>query len=71
MQVCVAFQFFASGTFQLICDQASDSRYIQDFSVGLQVIYYQFVSTYACWFKRIEVKNKFYQIAHKTGVAIS
>ena len=45
LQVCVALQFFASGTFQIICGrQASASRYIRDFYLGLQAIYHQFVS---------------------------
>ena len=73
LQVCVALQFFASGTFQIICgdginvSQASASRYIRDVSLGLQAIYHQFVSLPA-GLKRVEVKNKFYEIAHFAGV---
>ena len=73
LQVCVALQFFASGTFQIICgdginvSQASASRYIRDVSLGLQAIYHQFVSLPA-GLKRVEVKNKFYEIAHFPGV---
>ena len=50
LQVCVALQFFASGTFQIICgdgmnvSQASASRYIRDVSLSLQAIYHQLVS---------------------------
>ena len=45
----MALQFFASGTFQIICgeginiSQASASRNILDVSLGLQAIYHQFV----------------------------
>ena len=73
LQICVALQFFASGTFQIICgdginvSQASASRYIRDVSLGLQAIYHQFVSLPA-GLKRVEVKNKFYEIAHFPGV---
>ena len=48
LQVCVALQFFASGTFQINCgdeinvSQASTSRYIRDVSLGLQAIYQGF-----------------------------
>ena len=44
LQVCEALQFFASGTFQIICgdginvSQASASRYIRDVSLGLYTI---------------------------------
>ena len=47
LQVCVALQFFASGTFQINCgdeinvSQASTSRYIRDVSLGLQAIFHQ------------------------------
>ena len=64
LQVC-----FASGTFQIICGDginvspASASRYIRDVSLGLQAIYHQFVSLPA-GLKGVEVKNKFYEIAH-------
>ena len=50
LQVCVALQFFASGTFQIICGdgsnvrQPSASRYIRYVVQGLQDIYHQFVS---------------------------
>ncbi|KAI6646858.1 Nuclease HARBI1 [Oopsacas minuta] len=47
--------------------QASASRYIRDVSLGLQVIYHQFVSLPA-GLKRVEVTNKFYEIAHFPGV---
>ncbi|KAI6648200.1 Nuclease HARBI1 [Oopsacas minuta] len=73
LQVCVGLQFFASGTFQIFCgdginvSQASVSRYIRDVSLGLQAIYLQFVSLPG-GFKRVEVKNKFYEIAHFPGV---
>ena len=49
LQVFMALQFFASGTFQIICgeginiSQASASRNILDVSLGLQAIYHQFV----------------------------
>ena len=72
LQVCVALQFFASGTFQIICgdginvSQASSSRYIRDVSLGLQAIHHQFVSLPA-GLKRVEVKNKFCVIAHFPG----
>ena len=73
LQVCVALQFFASGSFQIICgdginvSQASASRYIRDVSLGLQAICHQFVSLPA-GLKGVEVKNKFYEIAHFPGV---
>ena len=50
LQVRVALQFFASGTFQLICgdrvhvSQSSASHYIQNIALGLKEIYHQFVS---------------------------
>ena len=50
VQVCVAFQFFASGTFQIICgdgvqvSQLSACRYIRAVALGLQSIYTQYVS---------------------------
>ena len=49
LQVCVALQFFASGTFQIICgdgvnvSQSSACRYINDVAQGLKDIYHQFV----------------------------
>ena len=73
LQVCVALQFFASRTFQIICgdgmnvSQASASRYIRDVSLGLQAIYHHFVSLPA-GLKRVEVENKFHGIAHFPGV---
>ncbi|KAI6655718.1 Nuclease [Oopsacas minuta] len=66
LQVCVALQFFASGTFQIICgdginaSQASASRYIRDVSLGLQAIYHQFVSLPGL--KRVEVKTSFMKL---------
>ena len=47
--------------------QASASRYIRDVSLDLQVIYHQFVSM-PIGLKRVEVKNKFYEIAHFPAV---
>ena len=47
--------------------QASASRYIRDVSLGLQEIYYQFVSM-TVGLKREEVQNKFYEIARFPGV---
>ena len=73
LQVCVALQFFASGTFQIICgdganvSQSSASRYIHDVAQGLQDIYHQFVSM-PNPSEKVEVKNKFYEIAHLPGV---
>ena len=73
LQVCVALQFFASGTFQVICgdginvSQAFASRYIRDVSLDLQAIYHQFVSM-PVGLKRVEFKNKCYEIAHLPGV---
>ena len=73
LQVCVSLQFFASGTFQLICgdgvhvSQSSCSRCIQNIALGLQEIYHQFVSMLSPT-DETEVKTKFYELAHFPGV---
>ena len=73
MQVCVALQSFASGTFQIICgdgisvSRVSSSRYIRDVYLGLRAIYHQFVSM-PVGLKRVEVKNRSYEFAHFPGV---
>ena len=73
LQVCVALQFFASGTFQIICgdgvdvSQSSASRIIRDVSQGLQDIYNQYVRLPNSA-EKAEVKTKFYEIAHFPGV---
>ena len=66
-------QFFASGTFQIICgdgvdvSQSSASRIIRDVSQGLQDIYNQYVRLPNSA-EKAEVKTKFYEIAHFPGV---
>ena len=50
VQVCVALQFFAPGTFQIICgdgghaSQPSACRYIRSVALGLQSVYSTFIS---------------------------
>ena len=73
IQVCVALQFFASGTFQLICgdgvqvSQSSASRYINAVAVGLQENYSKFVKMPSSS-EKANIKSQFYDIAHFPGV---
>ena len=73
LQVCVALQFFASGTFQLICEdgvhvsQPSACRYIRAVGLGLQSICSRYISlpSYA---EKATIKSQFYELAHFPGV---
>ena len=62
LQVCVALQFFASGTFQIICgdgakvSQSSASQYTRDVAQGLQDIEHLSVSM-PNPFGKVEIKQ--------------
>ena len=73
LQVCVALQFFASGTFQLICgdgvhaSQPSACRYIRAVALGLQSICSIYVSLPSSA-EKATIKSQFYELAHLPGV---
>ena len=73
VQVCVALQFFASGTFQIICgdgvhvSQPSACRYIRAVALGLQSIYSKFIFMPGSTDKAT-IKSQFYELAHLPGV---
>ena len=68
LQVCVALQFFASGTFQLICgdgvhvSQPSACRYIRAVALGLQSIYSRYISLPSS-VEKATIKSQFYELA--------
>ena len=69
VQVCVALQFFSSGTFQIICgdgvhvSQPSACRYIIAVALGLQSIYSKFICMPGSTDKAT-IKSQFYELAH-------
>ena len=73
VQVCVALQFFASGTFQIICgdgvhvSQPSACRYIRAVALGLQSIYSKFICMPGSTDKAT-IKSQFYELANLPGV---
>ena len=73
VQVCVALQFFASGTFQIICgdgvhvSQPSTCRYIRAVALGLQSVYSTFISMPSSA-EKATIKSQFYEFAHLPGV---
>ena len=73
VQVCVALQFFASGTFQIICgdgvhvNQPSACRYIRAVALGLRSVH----SKYICMTgsaDKATIKSQLYDVAHLPGV---
>ena len=73
VQVCVALQFFASGTFQIICgdgvhvSQPSACRYIRAVALGLQSVYSKFISMPGSA-DMATIKSQFYELANLPGV---
>ena len=72
LQVCVALQFFASGTFQLIfggvrVSQPSACRYIRAVALGLQSICSRYISLPSSA-EKATIKSQFYELAHFLGV---
>ena len=73
VQVCVALQFFASGTFQIICgdevhvSQPSACRYIRAVAIGLQSVYSKYISMPGSADKAT-IKSQFYELANLLGI---
>ena len=71
VQVCVALQFFASGTFQIICGDgvhvSQPSACIRAVALGLQSIYSKFICMPGSTDKAT-IKSQFYELAHLPGV---
>ena len=68
-QVCVALQFFASGTFQIICgdgvhvSQPSACRNVRAVALGLQSVYSKFICMPGSA-EKATIKSQFYQLAN-------
>ena len=73
VQVCVPSQFFASGTFQIICgdgvhvSQPSACRYIRAVALGLQSVYSKFICMPGSA-EKATIKSQFYQLANRPSV---
>ena len=72
VQVCVALQFLASVTFQIICgdgvhvSQPSACRYIRTVALGLQSVYSTSISMPSPA-EKATIKSQFYELAHSLG----